>query len=220
MKLLILVLACDNSPFKEINDCQKSTWDSVEVPDVETWFYYGNNNNEYRLSGKNIYCPCSDEYNMMHWRMKLAIDYLWDRPWDYIFRTNTSTYVRKDRIKNYIEKLGNKKKIYEGVPGGGYISGTGILMSRDVVDVLKNNIDIYPTDSEDAYIGVTLARCGIVENDSGLKRLQYNFKEDSILQADYYRCKSEIMMDGTFGYNNLDRTYDIKAMRNLFENLK
>lgn len=212
MKLLILVQACQDAPYDNINKCQMDTWDSIHINDVETWYYYGNNgSSDYIIEGNKIFCPCSEAYNMMHWRMSLALKFLINRDWDYIFRTNTSTYVRKDRIKGYIDKMGLKERIYEGVPGGGFISGTGILMSRDIVNILLEQLDPYPTDSEDACIGSILSKNGIAETDSKLKRLNYNFKENSIHQADYYRCKSEVVING-----QIDRSYDIVAMRDLF----
>lgn len=163
MKLLILVQACNDTPFKEVNDCQMETWDSEIVKDVKTIYYLGNNNNGggFIENGGRLLCPCSEEYNMMHWRMKLACDYVWDMDWDVMFRTNSSTYVRKDRIKDYVDRMDKKVGVYSGVVSGGMVSGTGILMTRDVVEIIKDNMDNYPTDSEDCAIGTLLGKHGI-----------------------------------------------------------
>ena len=199
MKLLVMVQSSLKPPYDKNMEAQKETWDSIKVDNVDTHYYI------------------CDEYNKMHWVFKLALDEVWDMDWDYIFRTNASTYVRKERIYNHLLRLTKNKPLkglYAGVIGGEMISGTGILLSRDTAKMLKDQLDPYPTDSEDCCIGTILGKNGIIPQGE-LNRLAFNFQEDRILDADYYRCKSEIMMNGEFGYDNLDRSYDIKAFKAL-----
>lgn len=195
-----MVLSSKKPPYDLIEKAQRETWDSINVEGVSTYYYYG------------------DDYNMMHYAFKKALNSVWRKKWDVIFRTNSSTYVRKDRIKEWVEREQPKEKLYAGFCVGDMISGTGILLTRDTAKILRDTLDEYPNDSEDCLIGSLLARYSIYPKQA-LERKSFNFQEDKILDADYYRCKSEIKMDGTFGYDNLDRSYDIKAMKELFMKL-
>ena len=196
MNVLIMVLSTKKPPYDEIEKAQIETWDSVKVDGVTTYYYYG------------------EDYNMMHHAFKKALNSVWRKKWDVIFRTNSSTYVRKDKIKEWVEMVQPTKRLYAGFAIDNMVSGTGILLTRDSAKILRDELDEYPNPSEDTLIGTILSRHGILPQ-TALKREHFNFKEDNIKEADYYRCKSEIKMDGTFGYDNLDRTYDVKAMREL-----
>lgn len=210
MKVLIMVLSSAQKPYYHLMKAQQQTWDSVNVPDVETVYYYGNHSNMVLFHGKEIACDCSDAYEMMHWKFKRALDFVWDWEWDFIFRTNSSTFVRKDRIVDFLK---NKpmEKYYAGLDGGGYASGTGAILSRDCAKIVKDQLIFEPNPSEDSIIGVTLQKNGIFVQE-GAKRLSFNFAEDKILDADYYRCKSELIVNG-----ELDRTQDIFAFNKLMD---
>lgn len=198
MNVLIMVLSSKKPPYDMLEQAQRETWDSVNVEGVSTYYYYGN------------------DYNMMHHAFKLALQEVWDKNWDVIFRTNSSTYVRKDRIKKYVESIDLSGSLYSGFSTGEMISGTGILLNRNTASILLHELDEYPSPSEDCLIGSILIKHGVYPKQA-LTRKHYNFQENIIEDADYYRCKSEIKMDGTFGHENLDRTYDVKAMKHLFK---
>ena len=219
-KLLICVQSAQMTFYPELRKAQQQTWDSKYLQNCSTLYYYGGAANTYHLFPEinkdvmEIACNCSDEYEMMHWKFKKCMDYVWDLDWDFMFRTNASTYVRKDKILDFIQTIPTER-YYGGVNGGGYVSGTCALMSRDCVDIARKNFSPEPTGSEDAYLGTILLNNGVKIQD-GVKRLQFNFAEDKILEADCYRCKSETKNpDGT-----LDRSYDLKAFNNLYNHFK
>ena len=55
MKILILVLSYDDSGiYTEFYKTQKQTWDSLPVEGVDTYYYFGNNN-ENIIVGNNIF---------------------------------------------------------------------------------------------------------------------------------------------------------------------
>jgi len=197
MNVLIMVLSSKKAPYDAIEKAQRETWDSIKVEGVTTYYYYG------------------EDYDMMHWAFKKALDSCWRKKWDVIFRTNSSTYVRKDKIKEWVEANQPKSNLYGGVALGTMVSGTGILMTRDVAKILRDNLDSHPTASEDCCIGTLLDKHGI-QPQIKLHREHFNFQADDIKEADYYRCKSEITMEGKFGYDNLDRSYDVIAMHKLY----
>lgn len=216
-KVLIMVQACTKDFYPSLMEAQMETWDSFNVPGVDTIYYVGQGYHLLRY-GKMVYCPCDDGYNMMHWKFKLALDCVWKEDWDFIFRTNASTYVCKDKVLDFIQNCPTKL-FYAGVNGGGYASGTGAILSRDCADIVRKKFDASPNGSEDSLIGTVLRNAG-VQLQPGAHRLHYNYNEDKILPAAYYRCKSEketpdAIPDFANG-KRLDRAMDIKALRDLF----
>lgn len=201
MRVLIMVLSSKKPPYDKIEKAQRETWDSVVVDGVNTYYYYG------------------DDYDMMHHAFKKALNSVWRKKWDVIFRTNSSTYVCKDKIKRYVESIDIKGNLYAGYSTGSMVSGTGILLNRATAKILRDELDDHPSPSEDTLIGTILSRHGIFPQQA-LVRKHFNFQEDKIEEADYYRCKSEIRKDGTFGYDNLDRSFDVKAMQTLFKHFE
>ena len=177
MKIIILVQGCEDYPYKAIQDAQMNTWDNVQVDNVDTYFYMGNDKHEDETElivqtivspfkeksvskHKKIFVPCSESYNMMHWRYKLALDYIWNEDWDFIFRTNTSSYVDKQKLFDFANTM-MTEKCYCGIDGGGFASGCGVLISRDVAKIFKEQFDSHPTDSEDCLMGTYATRNGI-----------------------------------------------------------
>lgn len=210
MKVLIMVLSGADPLYRKLMLGQQQTWDSINVKGVETIYYYGGAAKTYHNFGcTEIVCACPDIYNMMHWKFKMALDHIWELDFDFIFRTNSSTYVRKEKIYEFLKDK-PKEKYYAGVDGGGYASGTGAILSRDCAKIIKDQFIDEPSPSEDSLMGVYLQRNGIFVQE-GPKRLNYNFAEFKILEADYYRCKSEVE-DGRGG---LDRNWDLIAFNEL-----
>jgi len=187
---------------------QRETWDSVKVPGVSTVYYYGLNGAiYYKEDGEKLYCPCSEAYNMMHYRHKLATEYVMDWDWDILFRTNASSYVDKKRLLEFAQSLPLEGCFVS--KGSGIMSGAGFFLSRDLVKIANVGIDTHPTPSEDMYIFTMLNRAGYICGDSG-DRVEFNHYSDSPERECYhYRCKSDTE----------DRTKDVKAFHKLFKQL-
>lgn len=203
MRVLILVLSGGSKDFDMLCQGQKDTWDSVEVEGVDTIFYHSSDRTY--LDGKDLYVKCPPEQNLSHYRLKLALDYIFDSncAYDFIFRTNASSYVDKARLLEHA-KHQSKTKCYNGKLGGGFASGCGFLMSTDLINILRT-MDDYPSDSEDCLIGVYLERAGIKPTDA----IRWDFHpysdQHNIPKIYHYRCKSD----------DLDRTKDIKAFHHI-----
>jgi hypothetical protein len=141
--------------------------------------------------------------------MKLALDYIFDSncAYDFIFRTNASSYINKAKLLEHASHQ-LKTKCYNGKLGGGFASGCGFLMSTDLTNILRT-MDDYPSDSEDCLIGVYLERAGIHPTDAARWDVfPYNSSHDQRIKNPYlyhYRCKSD----------DLDRTKDVWAMKHI-----
>lgn len=206
MKILILVLSYDNPPYDALMRAQKATWASMKHPGVATAFYYGGllekdfEGKDFDLAAGldnggiiDIQLKCTDSYYYMADKFQRALEYVIDMRWDLIFRTNSSSYVNIDRLVEFAEKL-PKEKCYAGweiVGNDGYniVSGAGIFMSRDVAEILMNEIDPKFEREEDVYIGQLLHEAGIPIIDDK-SRLDYPFESDKMDEAYHFRLKT------------------------------
>jgi hypothetical protein len=203
MKVLILVQASDISPYNVLQRGQEETWNSEEVEGVETIYYLSGE--ETGLFGNKLYLKCEDGYPMLHWKFKLAVDILWDRGWDIMFRTNASSYVDKKLILEKAKTL-PKEKLYCGINGGGFASGCGFFISRDCLQIIRDQFDISPTPFEDAIIGSVLGKNGIYVT-PGAERFDVKHGNWNLPDTYHYRCKSD----------NGDRNKDITAFKKIYE---
>jgi hypothetical protein len=144
-KVLIMVLSYDAPPYGKMIETSKSTWDSVKVEGVETMYYVGNTGVE--DSDNVIHFPVPESlYTMGH---KDIAAYTWalnNKDFDYVARVNSSCYVDKKRLFDWVQSL-PKKGVFDGVKAphehaGEYLwGGAQYLMSRDVMQAMIDNRD-------------------------------------------------------------------------------
>lgn len=168
MKILILVLSLkdENGIYSKFYETQKKTWDSINVEGVETYYFFGNQNKN-KFIGNDIFLNVNESlYNCGH-KTLLAFDLIKNLDFDFVFRTNSSSYVDKQILKDFL-KSKKPTNHYSGVIGThavvNFASGCGYVISKDVLlkvlenknnwnhsliddvslAVLLNNIKIYP----------------------------------------------------------------------------
>jgi hypothetical protein len=222
-KVLILVMSSPSIPvFEKLLNSQKETWDSVNVNNVNTIFYYADNSiKETLLNNNNLIIKIEEkeQNNMIKFRMALEYILKSNMEWDYIFRTNSSSYVDKKRLLNKAQTLPNTK-CYCGINGGGFASGAGVFFSRDCVEILHSKIDdgYYGTVFEDCASGTILERYYNTPVTVGATRVEYDHNESNFIKnikftdvyPYHYRCKSD----------NSDRSKDTKAFQHIFNYIK
>ena len=213
MKVLILVLSCLKDPYDKLMKAQQRTWDSVDIPGVETIYYYGEGGGYKELNhySKEFGADARDDLRMAHWKYALTLREVLPLDWDFIFRTNSSSYVNKRELLKMADKL-PKTGCYYGQDGchsswlsashvcgaGGckkFASGCGHFISRDVAEILakeiKCDMDNYAKHTpDDVYIGCILNKHG-VEVTPGRRRIDYYNTPDRDVIAYHYRCKKE-----------------------------
>lgn len=196
MKILIMVLSYNESPYKELMQAQQETWDSIEVEGVRTVYYYGGHEampDEKILAvvlGKTtteLICGCTDSYYYMSQKFQIALEFVKDWDYDIIFRTNSSSYVNKQRLKEFAETL-PKEKLYAGwtvhdsnsEDKGMCVSGAGIWLSRDTAEILRNEIDPNFEQEEDVYCGRILRKHGIIAID---EQSRYDYPQNNLFDS-------------------------------------
>lgn len=177
MKILILVLSYNSPPFDVLMRTQQSSWDSVEVEGIKTVYYHGGCDPENILTDRfaelvsdgpswlQMAFKCTDAYYYMSSKFKKALEWVDLESVDYIFRTNSSSYVNKKALVEFAKTL-PKEKLYagweiNGNEGFNIISGAGFFLSRDTAKILMDNIDPSFEKEEDYYCAKILHEHGI-----------------------------------------------------------
>lgn len=198
-KILILVLSFTEPPFDALLRTQISTWDSVEVEGVDTVYYCGG------LQQRPLDIPDSnphsvilqfditDKYYLMAGKFKSCLHACALEQYDYIFRTNSSSYVNKKTLVKFAESL-PKEKLYagweiEGNAGYNVCSGAGFFLSPDTAKILRDNIDPEFEREEDVYCAQILHEHGIEIIDDKSRIDVNNFNPYLPLHHYHYRFK-------------------------------
>lgn len=142
MRILILVLSYDDSGlYTEFYKTQKQTWDSLHVEGVDTYYYFGNSDDK-KIDGNNIFLGVRESLMNCAYKTIDAFDLVKDFDFDFIFRTNSSSYVDKKLLKKYVENKSNQN-FYSGIIGNHmgipFCSGSGYFLSKDLVKLIINN---------------------------------------------------------------------------------
>lgn len=219
MKVLILVQSVETGRYPELIKVQKETWASVKHPQVDTIFYTPTLENT-RLEGDTLYINSPIDRDNMFIHFSKACIQLLNHEWDYIFKTDNSTYINKEQLVNLLESK-PRTKFYGGHPYGGpdipglkgFLWGEGVAFSRDII---INLIDIFAltphlnTGPEDILIGKHLTD-KFLWDDTMLIKSYYNLEKEE-LSGHAFRCRN----DNPEGVIFDD---DIKAMKAIHESL-
>lgn len=228
-KVLIMVIGCSLSPWDVMAITSVNTWDSIDVPNVETIFYFGNPVKE--NTDKFIYFPIDESYSTMSKKTLLAFEWaLKNKDFDYIARINSSTYVDKKLLIKYIQTLADKD-VFAGIEvesNPNWMIGWGYIISKDVIEKIVNHQELLRHDImddvalsyliNDLNIPYTKGKyCSIDKRDNGWVCISYgsesfeftDWKDCRKSGHHFYRCKQD-----------LEREKDKFIMEQLFKILK
>jgi hypothetical protein len=139
VKTLVLVLATREEPFPELIATIKSTWASERVDDVDVLFYYGGD--RFSLEDDDLTLPVLDDLPNVGRKTLACFEYAVEHlDFDLVFRTNCSTYVDLPNLGRYVSEHAEPTGFYAGkganVDGIDFATGSGIFLSRDLVQLL------------------------------------------------------------------------------------
>jgi len=141
-KVLILVLSHDQHPYNKMVDTAMQTWDSVEVENTETVYYFDGTRNN---TGKFIYVNVDSGFLSMGRKTVAALEYvLHNYEFDYIARIHSSIYCNKENLAEYVQTLPDTNlfagSVAESANKFQYVwGGTGFIISKDVVQRIVDN---------------------------------------------------------------------------------
>jgi hypothetical protein len=249
-KVLILVLALDQEPFKTIeSEGQKTTWASVPHADIQTLWLLGNTQGFLRLLNRvvnKLLYVLNLQYILTRFRnlfgswiatfpTKLIDDALLTEvpetylntnaktiagfryalkhlEFDFLLRTNSSTYVNKEGLADFVNSLPDT--IYYGgslrqYGEDQYVIGTSILLSRNAVELVSSDTGFEYHHVDDIAIGRSLKRAGIYPQDIAQLSVE---TEESLNELTPKTVHSAFLMRCKGLY---DRKHDIIAMKKI-----
>lgn len=142
IKIIICVLSLETEPYISLEKTIRQTWGNNTTSSVEIIYYYGNGD-ENKLVGDKFYSKTPEGlYNIGYKTLNLFEYLINNYDFDYIFRTNSSSYINIEKLLNFITNK-PKENFYSGVIGNSkgtkFASGSGYFLSKDVVKIVIDN---------------------------------------------------------------------------------
>ena len=164
-KIIYLVMSANNDFFRHQNDIIRNTWGS----NVQVIFYEGGHYID-QLVGDTLELNCNDSIDWTFAKTYYALKYIYENlEFDYIFRTNTSTYVNTKFLQQFTNSLIDDNVVWASelyslsestapYPLALYGRGNGLLMSKSIVGLfIKFAISFaYMNVVDDVFIGNVL----------------------------------------------------------------
>ena len=165
MTVYILVVCCkdDIGEYEMLQRYIRLTWGSVNHPNVKVFYLWCSN---FKKKGKDIFILDKPEgYGMLLWKTLAFLFKHRHDDFDYVFRVNVGCYVHIDRLYNHL--LTCPREIFYSGPVDWYddirfISGTGFILSKDLVKLSLQNIKKFGFDHiDDVSYGRFMQRFGV-----------------------------------------------------------
>lgn len=223
-----MVISSQLDPYGKMADTSNETWDSIDVPGVDSVFYFGGPVKP--NTSKRIYFDFKEGYNVMSLKTVEAFKWaLANKDFDYIARVNSSTYVKKDSLSEYVQTL-PENNVFNGlvvdVAESPWIWGPFFLLSKDVVKaVIENEHKIDHRVMDDVGLSKLITGLGIAPSRgigcsidrSGYKWRAICYGTESFEFADF---SDMVKAKDHWGFRvkqDLDRNQDEYVMRQLFQ---
>jgi hypothetical protein len=216
-KILILILSSNSYPSPLNEYAQKVTWIKDNLDEnIEIFFYKAGN--KFSVSKNLIILNQNDRstfgigertIQVLEWVSK-------NKEYDYILRINSSSYLNLQNLRSYIDNL-QIDDVYAGrmmdYHGTGYISGAGILLSKNLVNlVLEKKLNWNHKLLDDVALGVLLNKLNIQGSDKNYQLFTNNIFR-SFLNPDCYQYRCNMYY---FGY---PRYLEFFFMKNIHKRL-
>lgn len=173
MKVIILALTTQNSPHREHEIAGRNSWALDFEICKNVWWAVGVGDSQQDVTCDMrgvISVPIDETFNNMLTKSISAMRWLLDHvDFDFLIRTNTSTYLERFQIESLVASL-PAERVYAGPLGTWsdplsgeswqYVGGAGTILSRDAVRALCNfpllNVPQAPDDCALGYMAQNL----------------------------------------------------------------
>ena len=221
MKILILVLSSNTYPSKRNKSIQKKTWAKNLPKNIKVVFYSSGTETKFN-EGELVVEASSSSYDIGYKNFKAFEWVLKNFEFDYLYRTNTSSFLNLSNLEKHIQKIQNTKSdlLYNGKILNltksdsnkkiKFISGSGILFSRKSIELLtKHQKSFNHNEWEDVAIGLLGEELKIVPTEGSRFDIKGNiFKQSTPLDKYHYRCR----IDNHYGYPRFLETIVMKEL--------
>ncbi len=158
MKVFVLVVCAKDAnkgEYDKLTRAIQETWGKDETDNVKVFYLWCEN--YARPDARNYVLKKPEGYGMLLWKsLGFLAEHRHD-DFDYIFRVNVGSYVHLQRLYDHLLSC-PREKFYSGQPGKiagiPFVSGTGFILSRDLVLMMLDHIDQFGFDHiDDVAIG-------------------------------------------------------------------
>ena len=195
--ILIVVLAGNTKLSNKNLKAQKLTWMQNIEKDVKVLTLSGGD--KFSYDGTHLTVLSSDDYSSISFKTLKCFEWLSENiEFNYLFRTNTSSYVDIKNLKQYCQTNKNEY-LYRGKKVSNYfddafisyVSGAEILISNNVFKLLTENKDDWDTNlMDDVSIGKILQNQKIpIEESKSIIFDNSFFKLNSFRHEYHFRCR-------------------------------
>lgn len=161
-----MVLSVESEPFKNIEkEGIRKTWTKNTPENVKIIYYYGHDG-ETIMKDDKLYVKSSEGLMNIGYKTIEAFKFINEKyKYDFIFRTNISSYIDIKLLLEYIEDK-PKEKFYNGIIGSHeniiFSSGAGYFLTPDLIElVLKNQNEWNHSFIDDVSLGLLLSKHNI-----------------------------------------------------------
>lgn len=219
-KIIILVLASDTYPSYRNKLVQKKTWAMDATENIKVYFYSAGEDTF--LQNNDLIVESGDRADEIGYKNFKAFEWVNNNEdFDFLFRTNTSSFVNIQNLEKHINNLEkNKDPIYEGIimqlknkknnTEIKFVSGAGILFNKKSIEILIDNQNEFDHSLwEDVAIGELLNKKGVFPTSGKRYEISGNiFKQNVDLKHYHYRCR----IDNHYGYPRFLETQILKEL--------
>lgn len=203
-KVIILSMSCNQERYINEENAIRQTWgkDILEgkYDNIELLFYRGGASITH-LENNVLYCPTGDEvYNTYKKSIECFKWLVENREFDYIIRTNTSTYINIDAILQFLDfnideniMCGPSLVMNKGSNYIPFLSGHYLIFSKKVINTLLKN--------EHDYDGID----DVIFSYSLIKEYGRDYVEKYIMEIDNINDMSKSYMD------NISTSYCVRV---------
>lgn len=149
-KLIVSIPSIKSEEYINLENACKQTWLKYNNQNIEHLFYFGSNEDKFK--DNELYVKCHNQSSktesnkfvgqhpiIIEKTIKMFEFALKNYNFEFMFRTNLSSYVDLNFFLEYIDKI-ESKNCYTGYIGEheniAFASGAGILLTRDMVELL------------------------------------------------------------------------------------
>ena len=161
-KILVIVLAKEDQTYSKMQKAIRETWGKPEyVPNnITLKFNYGElyrGQTEVIDEGDSIFVNCEDIFQHLTLKTLECFRYVLKQyDFDYVFRCCNGSYVNLDRLNEWVNTNADTN-VYSGINGFyhnvHYCSGSGYLISKDIISKIVNIQPVNYNEIDDIEIG-------------------------------------------------------------------
>lgn len=212
MKIIYTLIATRKDFDRNLLSAVKNTWLTTIKEPHEYYFLFGDCD-ENKINNNDINLNVNEGVYNVGYKMIETFKLLKDMDFDYLVRTNLSSYVIHDNVINYLSDK-PKHKYWSGFGVNHFSSGSFYVLSKDMIEIiLKNENNWDHKKIDDVAISELLFSLGFLNDYRNAKRYDVNNKIHNFnieLLKDNYHCRYAIKdKDRVIDSYHIRKTHDL-----------